>query len=172
VWWDLGPHLIDQALLLMGRPDAVTADLTHQRQGAVVDDYAHVILHFGNCRAVLRAGCLVSADTPRLAADCEGGAFVTHGFDPQEEMLGGGADPRAAQPARWADVTIQGPANLPETERRRLLPGNYGAFYAGMEAAVRTGVPVPVSVDSALAVMEILQLAEISARTRKTLTVT
>ena len=106
-----------------------------------------------------------------MAADCERGAFVTHGLDPQHQMLEDGADPRDAQPARWADVTLQNRADEPEIERRRLLAGDYGAFYRGMETAVRTGGPVPVSVESALAVMEVLELAQLSADLRRTIEV-
>ena len=171
LWWDLGPHLVDQAVQLMGQPDAVTADFARQRRGASVDDYVHVILHFGTRRAVLRAGCLVSASTPRLAADCEGGGFVTHGFDPQEGMLREGAGGRDPQPERWAEVTVQGGANPPQRERRRLLPGDYPAFYEGMRAAMEASAPVPVSVQSALAVMELLELAQVSADQRRTVEV-
>ena len=171
VWWDLGPHLIDQALQLMGRPDAVTADLARQRRGASVDDYVHVVLHFGTRRAVLRAGCLVSAPTPRLAADCETGAFTTFGFDPQEGMLREGADARDPQPDRWGEVRVQDGGTAPQIERRRLTPGDYAAFYEGMRTAVETGAPVPVSVASALEVMQLLELAQLSADQRRTVEV-
>jgi predicted dehydrogenase len=171
LWWDLGPHLVDQALQLMGRPDAVTADLAAQRHGASVDDHVHVILHFGSRRAVLRAGCLVSAPVFRLAADGETGAFTTTGFDPQEGMLREGADACDPQPQRWGELRLQDGGGAPEVQRRQLVSGDYGAFYEGMRQAVATGARVPVSVESALAVMEILDLAQRSAEERRTVEV-
>ena len=58
IWFDLGPHLVDQALLLLGLPDAVSASFARQRPGAETPDWAHVVLHFGERRAKIgRASC-------------------------------------------------------------------------------------------------------------------
>ncbi len=66
VLYDLGPHLIDQAMVLLGEPEAIVADLRIERQGATVDDAFDVVLHYPNSRALLRAGMLVSTQTPRF----------------------------------------------------------------------------------------------------------
>src|SRR6266508_2575006 len=60
VWFDIGPHLFDQALLLFGIPEAIGADIRVERDGAVVDDAFDVTLYYRHTRAVLRASMLAS----------------------------------------------------------------------------------------------------------------
>lgn len=91
--YDLGAHLIDQALLLFGRPDHIWADLGKQREGALADDYFHIVLRFGEKRAILHAGCLVAAPPFRFAVHGTKGSYVKHGLDPQEEQLKQGIRP-------------------------------------------------------------------------------
>lgn len=69
-WQDLGPHLIDQAICLIGRPQAVTADIATMRAGAEAPDWFHVILHYPAMRAV--------PHSTKLAAD-HGLRFAVHG---------------------------------------------------------------------------------------------
>src|SRR3546814_1366911 len=64
---DLGPHLIDRALVLFGMPHAITADVLAQRDAAQVDDYFELTLDYGTMRAVLSASTLVAAPRPRFA---------------------------------------------------------------------------------------------------------
>ncbi len=92
---DLGPHLIDQVLLLFGPPDTVSADIAVQRGGAKVDDYFELTLHYGQARALLSASNLVAAARPRFAVHRTRGSFVKHGLDPQEAALKLGVSPRA-----------------------------------------------------------------------------
>ena len=93
VWFDLGPHLIDQALLLLGRPAAVSADLAALRRGGRSDDHAHVVLHYPNARAVLRASMVVAGGAPRFLVHGTNGSLAKHGIDPQEAQLGAGVRP-------------------------------------------------------------------------------
>ena len=103
VWFDLGSHLVDQALQLLGPPDAIYADLELQRRGAQAVDYFHAVLRYGRSRAILTAGCLVVSETPRFAVHGTAGGFTKFGMDTQEESLkrgevpggrGWGHDPR------------------------------------------------------------------------------
>ena len=64
--YDLGPHLIDQTLLLFGIPDSVQATLAKQRNRARVDDFFQLVLRYGETVAVLQAGSIVSGGTPRF----------------------------------------------------------------------------------------------------------
>ncbi len=89
-----GPHMIDQALLLFGMPDAVSADLLAQRAGAEVDDYFDLTLHYGERRVCLRCSTLIAEPRPRFAVHGTGGSFVKYGLDPQEAQLKAGMDPR------------------------------------------------------------------------------
>src|SRR5207248_177035 len=69
VWFDLGPHLLDQAFVLFGTPRAVAADVRTERDGAAVDDAFDVTLRYANLRAVLRASMLAAAPGPGPAVD-------------------------------------------------------------------------------------------------------
>jgi scyllo-inositol 2-dehydrogenase (NADP+) len=155
--WDLGPHLIDQALLLFGRPDRVSGDVAVQRRGALADDYFELTLHYGTMRAKLSASTLVAEPRPRFAIHGTGGSFVKYGLDPQEETLKRGSAP-------------SGPGNDPEARasdgiltradgRRETVPtlaGRYLAFYEGVAAAIADGAPPPVDPRDALEGVEII----------------
>ena len=90
--YDLGPHLIDQALVLFGQPDRVSADLATQRKGAEVDDYFALTLHYGPTRVVLSAASLVAQPRPQFSIQGTAGSFVKFGLDPQEDQLRAGDD--------------------------------------------------------------------------------
>jgi scyllo-inositol 2-dehydrogenase (NADP+) len=92
--FDLGPHLIDQALLLFGQPLSVMADVGLQRVGASAPDYFHLVLRYaGSLRVILHAGSVVRQPGPRFAVHGRYGSFVKHGFDPQEDALRAGRAP-------------------------------------------------------------------------------
>jgi scyllo-inositol 2-dehydrogenase (NADP+) len=92
VLYDLGPHLIDQALHLFGLPDDVLADVTAQRAGSDADDYVHLVLRYGPLRVVLHAGSLVHEPGPRFEVHGDAGTLVTRGRDGQI----------AARPTTWS----------------------------------------------------------------------
>ncbi|WP_404338257.1 oxidoreductase [Sphingomonas sp. MMS12-HWE2-04] len=169
---DLGPHLIDQALQLFGRPEAVSADIVAQRAAARVDDYFEVTLHYGARRAILSAASLVVANRPRFAVHGSGGSFVKFGLDPQEAALRAGAradDPRHGldDPAHHGVFTdADGTREAIETER-----GDYRRFYAGVAAAIAGGAPVPVDPADAVLGLRLIALARQSAAEGRRLTV-
>lgn len=166
LWFDLGPHLVDQALQLFGTPQSVQADIAIQREGALVDDYFHVVLRYPRLRVVLHAGTLVSADNPRFSAHGTRGSFVKHGLDTQEAMLkqgiapgapGWGTDPRPGTLTR-----IEGDAT--RSTKVDTVAGDYRAFYSGMRDAILGHGPPPVTPPQALEVMRILELGAFGAR--------
>ena len=61
VLWDLGPHLIDQALVLFGTPETIWASAFCQRQTAQVDDSFDVHMEYPHLRATLRARIIAYA---------------------------------------------------------------------------------------------------------------
>ena len=147
--YDLGSHLIDQALCLFGTPQTVWADLSGAaaRRGAV--DYAHLVLGYGPLRVLLHAGSLVRAPGPRFEVHGDRGSFVKDGIDGQiAALLAGGrpGDPGwgdgAAGSARHADDRAR--RARVSTGRLASVPGSYEAFYRAMAAAVRGDGPVPV----------------------------
>src|SRR4051812_20536465 len=139
---DLGPHLIDQALMLFGLPEALSADVLAQRDGASVDDYFALTLHYGTMRVVLGASTLIMEPRPRFALHGTHGSFVKHGLDPQEAALKAGADPRSAgadAAENFGTLTTEAGAERVPTEQ-----GRYLTFYEGVIAAICDGAPPPV----------------------------
>ena len=173
VLWDLGSHLIDQALTLFGMPHAVTAHLSIQRDGAQVEDAFELIMEHGATRAVLHAGALVRAPGPRYQVHGTLGSFVKYGIDSQEDALKRGQRPGGPGwghdvPADWATITTaDGSRRTVET-----IPGAYQAFYRGIVGAIAEGAPVPVKPEEAVNVVRVIELALRSHRERRTVHVT
>jgi scyllo-inositol 2-dehydrogenase (NADP+) len=167
--FDLGSHLIDQALVLFGLPETVTADVFAQRTDALVDDYFHVVLGYGERRAIVHASALVREPGPHFAVHGDAGSFVKYGMDPQEEALKAG---RPAGTPDWGreDPAASGTFVNAAGERKTIVsvPGSYGDFYAQMAAAILTRAPVPVSAQSARDVIAVIELARQSAVERCT----
>jgi scyllo-inositol 2-dehydrogenase (NADP+) len=161
---DLGPHLIDQALELFGLPEAVEADIAIQREGAAVDDYFALTLHYGRMRAVLSASTLIVAPRPRFAVHGDAASFVKYGLDPQEAMLKRGADPLdpnfGHEQAETFGILTSGDGNAETVVTER---GRYVDFYAGVTAAILDGRPVPVDPGDARAGLAIIAAARRSA---------
>ena len=169
---NLGPHLADQALLLFGRPQAVTGDLTAQRQGARSPDYFSLILHYGSGRVLLSASTLVADPRPRFALHGVRGSFVKHGIDPQEATLragvGFGAPGFGEDPQQFHGLltTVGSPP-----ERIRTEPGDWRPFYAGVAAAIGDGAAPPVDPTEAVAGLQLIELGRRSAEEGRTLDV-
>lgn len=162
--WDLGPHLVDQALQLFGPPDAVTADIAIQRTGSLVDDYFELTLTYGRMRCILSAATVVAAARPRFAAHGTEGSFLTFGVDPIEAALHARRHPLDPDFAESLPVI---PAELVrgETREARGLPaGDWAAFYRGVAAAIREGAPPPVDPTEARDVVAMIEQAYAAAR--------
>jgi scyllo-inositol 2-dehydrogenase (NADP+) len=168
VLYDLGAHLIDQALHLFGLPATVMADVGAQRPGAVVDDYFHMLLGYGQLRVILHAGSLVRARVPHFEVHGDKGSFVKYGMDPQEEALRSGRRPGdpgwGTEPSdRYATITTEAPG-LELTGRLASVPGAYEAFYAGMAAAILRESQVPVPPEEARNTIWMIECALRSSR--------
>lgn len=172
ILWDLGSHLIDQALQLFGLPLAVTADLSVQREGARVEDYFHLTLDYGRRKAVLRAGMQACAPGPRYEVHGTQGSFTKYGIDGQETALKEGARPGDAgwgedEAANYATVTVVADG-VAASERVKTIAGSYQSYYAGMAAAIAGGQAVPVDANDALNVVRVIEAARQSQRERRT----
>lgn len=168
ILYDLGAHLIDQALVLFGMPDAVTADVFTQRPAARAIDYFHVILHFGRKRAVLHSATLVRAPGPHFAVHGDAGSFLKYGMDPQEEALMAGkrpGDPRwgVDQPEHYGILTSADGSRAVETIR-----GSYETFYERIVSCLRDGAPPPVDPKDSRSVLAVIEAAIRSALERRT----
>lgn len=161
---DLGPHMLDQALVLFGMPEAVQGDVVGQRGNSPVDDYFTLTLFYGARRVVLASSRIIAAARPRFALHGRGGSFVKYGLDPQEAaMRAGGSvqDPRHGleDPAQHGVLTLpDGSTDTIASER-----GDYRRFYAGVAAAIREGAAPPVAAADALAGLRLIELARQSA---------
>jgi scyllo-inositol 2-dehydrogenase (NADP+) len=165
VLYDLGAHLVDQAVELFGPVDTVYAETDVNREGTGADDDAFVALrHRSGVRSHLWMSAVAAAKGPRFRVLGSAGGYVTYGLDPQEDALVSGRTPidgapwGLAEPPRAGELVRDGAtASVPT------LPGDYPAFYAAVERAVRTGAQVPVQVSDAAYVLDVLAAARESA---------
>ncbi|HEV7450228.1 MAG TPA: oxidoreductase [Pseudonocardiaceae bacterium] len=168
VLYDLGSHLIDQALHLFGLPDTVLADVGAQRPGAVIDDYFHLVLGYAQLRVILHAGSLVRAPGPRFEVHGDAGSFVKHGLDGQIAALLAGKRPGdpgwgMEDEDRYGTLTTDA-GGLPLTGRLAGVPGAYESFYREMAAAIRGEGPVPVPAEEARDTIRVIECALLSSR--------
>ena len=167
LWHDLGPHLIDQAMVLFGRPESVAGDLRIQRRGGGAVDWFQATLGYGPLRVSVCASMLAAEPAARFLVRGTEGSLVKRGWDPQEERLLGGGEPGTASWGRDADPMLLfraaggGPVELPTP------PGSYPAYYAGVRDAIRGGSDPPVTSEEACEVMAVLEAGEQSARDGK-----
>jgi scyllo-inositol 2-dehydrogenase (NADP+) len=166
---DLAPHLIDQALLLFGRPASVSAEILRQRENAGVDDYFDIRLHYGARIVRLSGSMLAAAPRPRFQLHGTAGSFVKSGLDPQQGQLkdglrpgraGYGAEPR---PQYGLLTPAGGGAARVRTER-----GSWQSFYRQMARAAAGKGPLPVDPEAAVLGLEIIEAARLSANLGRT----
>jgi predicted dehydrogenase len=170
LWYDLGPHLIDQALVLFGLPAAVHGLLRVQRPGGLTDDWFHVTLDYP-ARQVILTSSMLSADRPaRFTVRGTSASLTKQAMDTQEGRLKQGERPPAADwghdpdPVRiWRDGV--------ESQAEPAPAGDYGAFYAAMRDAITGGGDVPVNVAHATDVMAVLLAGIRSSDERRAVTI-
>ena len=166
--YDIGSHLIDQALYLFGPVRDVYAELDIRRAGAGTDDDVFVALtHKNGVRSHLWASCLAAQTGARMRVMGDRAAFVKQQGDVQEAALRAGQRPGAAgwgedTPDHWG-ILSDGctPRAVPS------VPGAYQEFYAAMVRALRDGAPLPVDPQDAIAGLEIIEAAQRSSAERR-----
>ena len=169
VWYDLGPHLLDYALLVFGIPEAIGADIRIERDGAVVDDAFDVTLHYPRMRAVLRGSMLASGSAPTFVVHGTKGSFIKYGQDPQEGALKAGQTPDAKA---WDHEAPELYGKLTTPEGTRVVPtvpSNFTRYYENVRDAILGTAPLAVTPAQALDVMRGLLLAVSSSEQRRVL---
>lgn len=163
ILYDLGSHLIDQALILFGLPGMVMADLRVQRDTARVIDNFELILFYPNLKVTLKAGMLVREPQLRFILHGTEGSYVKAGLDPQEDALKAGRGPGDAgwgkeDPERWGKINtdwkgrhIEGAV---ETDA-----GSYEAYYANIADVVSGNGELLVRAEEALQTIRVIELA-------------
>ncbi|MFD0361464.1 Gfo/Idh/MocA family oxidoreductase [Nocardia sp. GCM10030253] len=164
--FDLGSHLVDQALTLFGPVRTVYCELDRRRAGIQTDDDAFLALtHESGVRSQLWMSAVAPQLGPRLRVLGSEAGYVTYGLDPQEEALRAGRRPDDGE-GQWGTVEPERYGLLgadPNTAPYPTLAGNYLAFYSAMAAALLDGAAVPVNPRDAISTLLILDAARRSA---------
>jgi predicted dehydrogenase len=173
LWYDLGPHLVDQALCLFGWPSGISLKRDRLRDGALADDWFRAELRYDRLHVTLHAGTLVAANTPRFEVHGTHGSFVKEGLDVQEDALKAGRRPAWPAGPDWgrdpgnARLLVRDEAGTPAARPLALAAGDYTAYYAAVAAAIRGGGPNPVPGEEALDVMALIEAGIASDRERR-----
>jgi predicted dehydrogenase len=158
--YDLGSHLIDQALLLFGPVSHVYAELDRRRTGADVDDDSFVALtHRSGVRSHLFMSAVAADRGPRFRVLGTRAAYVKYGMDVQEDRLKAGESPDRAD---WGEEAPECWGRLGADDRFEVVPtdrGAYQKFYEGIVSALRREAPPPVDPLDAAAVLDVIEQA-------------
>jgi predicted dehydrogenase len=187
LWFDLGPHLVDQALTLFGMPDSLSLDLACVRDGAQVNDWFHAVLRYdtqhAGLRVIMHASTLVAELGPRWTAYGTNGSFIKFGMDVQEDALKLGQRPQMNALQDWGADARPGEVlsfkklpgmDVPVSVRHTAAQpqGNYLAYYAQLRDHLwGLAADPPVISQQVHAVMQLLTLGEQSAREQRWLAV-
>ena len=173
--YNLGSHMIDQALVLFGMPEAVTGHTRIVRTRGEVDDWYDIRLHYRDLNVCTKSSYLVRELGPRYILHGTLGSFIKHGLDPQEDSLRrgevpGGPDWGKESQEWWGLLNTE----VNGTQRRVVVetrPGNYSAFYDGVYDCIVHHADPPVRPEEALNVIRIIEAAKRSNQERRTMPV-
>ena len=173
--FDLGIHLIDQAVDLFGKPEGVFCRLFNQRKGSITDDSFDLKLIYPDLNVTLKAGVFVNLPGPRFQIHGTGGSFVKYGLDCQEAMLRKGQKPGRLgfgnEPEEQRGVLS---SVIPGKEFHGRLPtftGNYMAFFENIYSVIVNGARTIVKPEDALLNIRIIEAARLSDKEQKVITV-
>lgn len=163
LWFDLGPHLLDQALCLFGLPQRLQAKLVRQRPGARTDDWFQVQLDYGARQVTLRAGMLAAGGVPRFLAQGTAASWLKLGADHQEDALKAGVRPGGSD---WGQDPDPGWLIAADGERQALPTpaGDHRRYYLALVEALAGRAANPVPPAQACALMALLETAQRSSR--------
>src|SRR5690606_24751880 len=172
IHYDLGAHLIDQALQLFGAPESVFADLRIQRDGAkAVDDFEY-ILSYPRLKVTLEGQMLVKEHTPRFVIYGMKGSFVKRGVDPQERLLRAGVRPEERPDWGVESADIQGSLSRLENGQdiHEYVLSEIGSgqdFYRNIVATLRGEEALYITAEQARDVIRILELGDLSWKEKR-----
>ena len=164
ITYDLGVHLIDQIVLLFGKPESIFADIEKQRTNAVSDDYFDISLFYPGFKARVTAGVLVNVASPKFLLLGEKGSFQKFYLDVQEQAFKDGKKPEGENwgvdfEERWGKLYL-------ETETRPLPTekGDYRIFYQNVANAIYQKEPLKVTAAQTITILKIIEAAFLSAQ--------
>ncbi|WP_100334100.1 Gfo/Idh/MocA family oxidoreductase [Bacillus alkalisoli] len=155
ILYDLGSHLLDQALVLFGEPDAVYAEVMTQRENGQTDDGFFIVLHYGEKRVYLRSNSFINSNYPRFELHGTKGSFVKCGLDMQEPQLIDGT----FYEERMREV---GTLHIEDTQDFSIQLGGYDQFFSLLAEGLSKREPV-VSLGEALKMTKIIEMARLSS---------
>lgn len=173
--YNLGSHLIDQALVLFGMPEAVYAETAILRDGGKVDDYFVIRLLYPDVRVNLKASYLMKEPLPRFILHGTLGSYIKYGVDKQEAALVAGEKPD--QPhwgeeteAEWGILNIE--TNGKDIrEKYPSLKGNYGEFYQNIYEHIKEQKPLITDARQVIQVIKVIEAAYKSSEERRVVTI-
>lgn len=156
VYFDLAPHLLDQALDLFGLPNTYQVRIETQRENAKVDDYFEINLTYPNLNVLLTAGCLVKEKTYRFTVKGSHKTLKSLELDPQESLL---KENIKINSTRWNEAINNSYAEIHfddavEKIKRPFI--GYGVFYENLVKHINGKAPLLIKPEEALTVMELL----------------
>ncbi|MCX5378189.1 Gfo/Idh/MocA family oxidoreductase [Streptomyces sp. NBC_00091] len=170
--YDLGSHVVDQALVLFGPAVRVYAETDVRRPGAEADDDTFIaITHANGVRSHLYVSATTAQLGPRFRVLGSRAGYVKYGLDPQEAALREGLRPGGDEGTLWGEEPPHlwgrlGSGESPLTGGGIPVPtahGDYPAYYAAVAAALRTGGPAPVTAEEAARCLAVLEAARNSS---------
>ncbi len=170
--YNLGSHLIDQALQLFGMPEAVFADVDILRTDGVVDDY--FMLHLirperaPKVKVTIKSSYLMCEPEPRFVLHGTLGSFVKYGWDKQEAALQAGEMPVSPDWGKeseeeWGILHTEA-GGCEEHRRYPGTPGDYGGFYQNVYERLRLNQPLQTGAREVLNGIKIIEAALQSSR--------
>lgn len=168
LWYDLGPHLVDQALVLFGVPETVQADLRIQRRGAPAVDSFHAVLGYPRMRVIASSSLLAADQGTRFLVRGTSGSLVKRGVDPQESQLLRGEKPGGTAWGVDPDPLVRIAADG-QREEIGAPAGNYLRFYEAVRDAIRHNGTPAVTAAQATTVMAVIEAGLGSSRERRVL---
>ena len=162
--YNLGPHLIDQALVLFGAPETVAAEIRTVREGSAIDDYFSILLGYRDKLVTLKSSLLIYHNLPRYLVHGSKGSFTKGGLDVQEETLRQGVLPSeenwGREPAdRWGTIYSDAYTGIIESEH-----GDYTPFYQNMYDSIVNGAAPAVKPEEVIRTTRVIDLAFRSAQ--------
>ncbi|MEJ0055214.1 MAG: oxidoreductase [Bacteroidota bacterium] len=170
ILYNLGSHMLDQVLVLFGKPQTVTAQVGIQRPGGKVDDFYDIRLAYDNLNVIVKSSYLVREPGPFYIVHGVNGSFVKYGLDPQEDALkahqipgtpGWGTEPEKF----WGKLNTE-IDGLHFEGKIETFPGNYLGYYQNIYEAIRGGKELEVKAEQAMEV-EVIQLIEAAIKSNE-----
>jgi predicted dehydrogenase len=171
--FNLGSHLIDQALILFGQPQSVTADVRILRPGGSIDDYFNIWLDYPEIKVILKSTYLAKEPGAKFTVHGMNGSFIKFGVDPQEEMLKAGHWPDEKDWGKDLEE-FYGKLNTKLNHedincRVKTIPGNYKVYFDNIYEAIREKTGLLVTPEQALDNIRIIEAVFLSHKEKRSI---